>query len=113
MIEADDELLLSLLGLIMLAPAMLILAAAIRIDSKGQMVSDAEKLRSCVLLKLKNEPHVTLIMRLLQKYSVDELPQLTIVLRGEMSLVGRRAPISREVERYQLDVKFQQVVHSI
>ncbi len=52
-------------------------------------------------LKLENDPRVTRVGRFLRKTSMDELPQLFNVLRGEMSLVGPRPPIPYEVELYQ------------
>jgi exopolysaccharide biosynthesis polyprenyl glycosylphosphotransferase len=54
-----------------------------------------------ILFKMRDDPRVTPVGRLLRKYSLDELPQLFNVLLGSMSLVGPRPPLPREVARYE------------
>jgi len=52
-------------------------------------------------LKLENDPRITGVGKIIRKTSIDELPQLINILRGEMSLVGPRPPLPYEVELYQ------------
>jgi exopolysaccharide biosynthesis polyprenyl glycosylphosphotransferase len=57
-----------------------------------------------VLFKIRDDPRVTRFGRFIRKFSIDEMPQLLNVLRGEMSLIGPRPPLPAEVEQYDADV---------
>jgi lipopolysaccharide/colanic/teichoic acid biosynthesis glycosyltransferase len=121
------------LGLLALAPLLVLAALAIRLDSPGPiffgqervgrggkrftmwkfrtMVVNAEAMKDelarrhreatdGVRFKMVRDPRITRVGRLLRKFSIDELPQLFNVLRGDMTLIGPRPPVWREVALY-------------
>ncbi len=128
------DLVLSLAGLPVILPVMLVTAIAIKLDSPGPVIFRQErvgkwgkrftcyKFRSMyidaearkkelmalneadgVVFKMKNDPRVTRVGRIIRKLSIDELPQIFNIIKGDMSLVGPRPPVPMEVAQYQYD----------
>jgi exopolysaccharide biosynthesis polyprenyl glycosylphosphotransferase len=63
-----------------------------------------------VLFKMREDPRITRVGRILRRYSLDELPQLINVLRGQMSLVGPRPALPAEVAQYERDPRHRLAV---
>jgi exopolysaccharide biosynthesis polyprenyl glycosylphosphotransferase len=131
LVKRVGDFVIALAGLALLAPFMALIALMIRLTSPGpaifrqercglngrrfmfykfrSMCDNAEELRATLeesnerrtVFKMRNDPRLTPIGRWLRKFSVDELPQLWNVVRGDMALVGPRPPLPDEVVLYE------------
>lgn len=126
------DIVISLIGIIVAAPIMLIIILLIRVDSKGKAIYKhyrlgkngkligVYKFRTMVInadevfksftkeqkeeyekfFKLENDPRITKIGNILRKTSLDELPQLFNILKGDMSIIGPRPVVEKEIEKF-------------
>jgi lipopolysaccharide/colanic/teichoic acid biosynthesis glycosyltransferase len=74
-------------------------------DSQIQDMLTLNESSGGVLFKMRQDPRVTGVGRILRRFSIDELPQFINVLKQDMSVVGPRPPLRREVMKYDGDVK--------
>jgi len=131
------DVILATIALVVLSPIFLIIAIAIKIESKGpvffkhtrigkngkiiklykfrSMVINAEELIKSFTpeqmqeykenYKLTNDPRITKIGKFLRKTSLDELPQLLNIIKGELSIIGPRPVVTDELEKYGANTK--------
>jgi len=116
------------IALVILAPVLVITAIAIRIESKGNVFFLQDRLgrygktfkvikfRSMVVQHPKgktnnklyeNDPRITKVGRFIRKTSIDELPQLINILKGEMSFLGPRPPVTYFPKRFEEYTDFE------
>jgi len=122
MLSRAMDLALSLVLSVVFLPLLIAIAILIRLDSRGPVLfiqdrlglngvlfrmykfrtmQDKSEKTGTGLCSFENDPRVTRVGRFLRLLSLDELPQLGNVLRGEMSIVGPRPPVSYELGRYE------------
>jgi undecaprenyl phosphate N,N'-diacetylbacillosamine 1-phosphate transferase len=121
MLKRIVDLLISIPTLILFSPLLLLIACSIKLDSKGPvlflqqrvgkdgyifqiykfrtMVVDAEKMGTGIHVE-KNDSRITRLGKFLRHTSLDELPQLVNIIKGEMSIVGPRPTLAYQAERY-------------
>jgi exopolysaccharide biosynthesis polyprenyl glycosylphosphotransferase len=131
LIKRASDFAVALAALVILSPLLLLIAVLVRTSSSGPaifrqercglngrrfvlykfrtMTKDAEAKKAelehlnvkTTAFKIPNDPRVTAVGRWLRRYSLDELPQLWNIVRGEMAIVGPRPPVPQEVAQYE------------
>lgn len=125
MLKRALDLVTSLLGLVLLSPLMLVIAAAVRLDSPGPALFRQQRVArggrffeilkfrsmrnlpagSGKLITVEHDTRITTVGAFLRRTKLDELPQLINVLKGDMSLVGPRPEVPKYVDLYPPDVR--------
>ena len=121
-IKRGLDIILSILGLIFLSPILLVTALAVKIDSKGEIIFKQERIgRNGKVFKIykfrsmvvgaekkgtgvysgKNDARVTKVGKFIRATSIDELPQLVNILKGEMSFIGPRPVLTYHPWKYE------------
>ncbi len=112
----------ALVALIVILPVLLVIYLLVKLDSKGTgfytqnrvglncrefkiykfrtMVMNAEKMGSGIIIDGKDDPRITRMGKILRKLSLDELPQIINILKGEMSFIGPRPTLKYQVDKY-------------
>ena len=135
-VKRTTDVVLASVALVILSPVFLIIAIAIKLDSKGpvffkhtrigkngkiiklykfrSMVINAEELIKSFTpeqmkeykenYKLTNDPRITRVGNVLRKTSIDELPQLINIIKGDLSIIGPRPVVAEELKKYQYNI---------
>src|SRR5262249_40295168 len=127
------DLVAAAVGLVVLGPAMLVIALLIRFEERGPIFFRQERvgrdgkiftllkfrtmycssrIESDTIWTIKNDPRCTKIGTVLRRFSLDELPQLLNVIKGEMSLVGPRPERPFFVNKFRTNIQKYNLRHS-